>query len=108
MFGLAAFTAQQRVKEIGIRKILGASIGSIFVLLNKDFIKLVLIASAIAIPIAIILMNKWLQNFAYTIEIQWWIFVGSGFISLLIALLTVSYQAIKAALMNPVNSLKSE
>ncbi|WP_435357069.1 ABC transporter permease [Emticicia sp. SJ17W-69] len=108
LFGLAAFTAQQRVKEIGIRKILGASISSIFFLLNKDFIKLVLIASVVAMPIAIILMNNWLKNFAYSIEIQWWIFVGSGCISLLIALLTVSYQAIRAAIMNPVKSLKTE
>ncbi|NBA85434.1 ABC transporter permease [Emticicia sp. CRIBPO] len=108
LFGLAAFTAQQRVKEIGIRKILGASLGSIFFLLNKDFIKLVLISSVIAIPSAVFLMNSWLQNFAYKIDIQWWVFAGSGFISLLIALLTVSYQAIKAALMNPVRSLKSE
>jgi putative ABC transport system permease protein len=108
LFGLAAFTAQQRIKEIGIRKILGASIGSIFLLLNKDFIKLVIIASVIAIPVASILMNEWLQNFAYTVEIHWWVFAGAGFIAMTIALLTVSYQAIKAALMNPVKSLKSE
>ena len=108
LFGLVTYITQQRVKEIGIRKILGASIGSIFFLLNKDFIKLVLIASIIAIPIAVILMNNWLQNFAYTVEIHWWVFAGAGFISLLIALLTVSYQAIGAALMNPVKSLKTE
>ena len=108
LFGLAAFTAQQRVKEIGVRKVLGASISSIFFLLNKDFIKLVLIASIIAIPTAVILMNNWLQNFAYTIEIHWWVFVGSGFGALFIALLTVSYQAIRAALMNPVKALKTE
>lgn len=108
LFGLAAFTAQQRVKEIGVRKILGATVGSIFILLNKDFIKLVLIASIIAIPSAIFLMNKWLQNFAYTIEINWWVFAGSSLIALFIAVLTVSYQAIKAALMNPVKSLKTE
>ncbi|MBA4850874.1 ABC transporter permease [Emticicia sp. BO119] len=108
LFGLAAFTAQQRVKEIGVRKVLGASVASIFILLNKDFIKLVLLASVIAIPVAVVLMNKWLQNFAYKVEIHWWVFVGSAFTSLLIALLTVSYQAIRAALVNPVKSLKTE
>jgi putative ABC transport system permease protein len=108
LFGLAAFTAQQRVKEIGVRKVLGASISSIFILLNKDFMKLVLIASVIAIPLAIFLMNNWLQNFAYKIEIHWWVFVGAGFIASVIALLTVSYQAIRAALANPVKSLKTE
>ncbi len=108
LFGLAAFTAQQRVKEIGVRKVLGASVASIFFLLNKDFMKLVSIASVVAIPFAVVLMNKWLQSFAYKIEIHWWIFVGAAFISVLIALLTVSYQAIRAALMNPVKSLKTE
>ncbi|RYU97580.1 ABC transporter permease [Emticicia agri] len=108
LFGLAAFTAQQRVKEIGVRKVLGASITSIFLLLNKDFLKLVIIAAVIAIPVAIVLMNNWLQNFAYKVEVHWWVFVGSAIISLLIALLTVSYQAIRAALVNPVKSLKTE
>lgn len=108
LFGLAAFTAQQRVKEIGVRKILGASISSIFFLLNRDFIKLVVIASVIAIPLAMVLMNKWLQNFAYTIDLHWWIFAGAGLIAFFIAVLTVSYQALRAALMNPVKSLKSE
>ncbi|MFD2519359.1 ABC transporter permease [Emticicia soli] len=108
LFGLAAFTAQQRVKEIGVRKVLGASVTSIFLLLNKDFMKLVVIAAVVAIPLAIFLMNSWLQNFAYKVEIHWWVFIGSAFISLLIALLTVSYQAIRAALVNPVKSLKSE
>lgn len=108
LFGLAAFTAQQRVKEIGVRKILGASVGSIFFLLNKDFIKLVVASSVIAIPLAVFLMNKWLQNFAYKIDISWWIFAGSALIAMFIALMTVSYQAIRAALANPVKSLKSE
>lgn len=108
LFGLAAFTAQQRVKEIGVRKVLGASVASIFILLNKDFMKLVSIAALVAIPLAVMLMNKWLQNFAYKIETHWWIFAGAAFTALLIALLTVSYQAIRAALMNPVKSLKSE
>ncbi len=108
LFGLAAFTAQQRVKEIGVRKVLGASVTSIFLLLNKDFMKLVVIAAVIAVPLAVVLMNSWLQNFAYKVELHWWIFIGSAFISLLIALLTVSYQAIRAALVNPVKSLKTE
>ena len=108
LFGLATFTAQQRVKEIGVRKVLGASIGSIFILLNKDFMKLVLIASVIAIPLAVWLMNKWLQNFAYKIDIHWWVYVGAGIISLFIAFATVSFQAVRAALMNPVKSLKTE
>lgn len=108
LFGLAAFTAQQRVKEIGVRKVLGASVASIFILLNKDFMKLVSIAAVVAIPLAVVLMNKWLQSFAYKIEIHWWIFAGAAMVGVLIALLTVSYQAIRAALVNPVKSLKTE
>jgi putative ABC transport system permease protein len=108
LFGLAAFTAQQRVKEIGVRKVLGASVSSIFYLLNKDFMKLVAIAAVVAIPLAVVLMNKWLQSFAYKMEIHWWIFAGASFTALVIALLTVSYQAVRAALMNPVKSLKNE
>jgi putative ABC transport system permease protein len=108
LFGLATFTAEQRTKEIGIRKVLGASVVNITTLLSKDFLKLVLIAIVIASPIAYYFMQKWLQDFAYRIEISWWIFAVAGAISLLIALLTVSYQAIKAALMNPVKSLRTE
>jgi putative ABC transport system permease protein len=108
LFGLVAFTAETRTKEIGIRKVLGASVVSITALLSKDFLKLVLIAIVIASPIAYYFMQKWLQDFAYRIEISWWIFAVAGAISLLIALLTVSYQAIKAALMNPVKSLRTE
>ncbi|MES2797432.1 MAG: FtsX-like permease family protein, partial [Bacteroidota bacterium] len=108
LFGLAAFTAEQRTKEIGIRKVLGASIFSITQLLSYDFIKLVLIANLFALPLGYWAMTKWLQNFAYQIDISWWIFVLSGFSAITIALLTVSYQSIKAALMNPVKSLKTE
>lgn len=108
LFGLAAFTAQQRVKEIGVRKILGASVGSIFILLNKDFIKLVLIASIIAVPAALILMDKWLQNFAYRINISWWVFVGAILLSIFVTIITISFQAIKAAVANPVKSLRME
>ena len=108
LFGLAAFTAEQRTKEIGIRKVLGASAASVINMLNKEFIKLVLISSVIAIPLAWWAMNKWLEDFAYRVEIGWWVFVVAGIIALLIAVLTVSSQAIKAAFANPVKSLRSE
>ena len=108
LFGLAAFIAEQRTKEIGIRKVLGASVGSITALLSKDFLKLVLISVAVGSPVAYYLMDKWLADFAYRTEISWWIFALAGALAVLIALLTVSYQAIRAALMNPVESLKTE
>ena len=108
LFGLAAFTAEQRTKEIGIRKILGASVFSILSLLSRDFVKLILVSFVIAIPIAWYAMNQWLQNFAYRIDIAWWIFGIAGLGALAIALLTVSFQAIRAALANPVKSLRSE
>ena len=108
LFGLVTYISEQRTKEVGIRKVLGASIGNITVLLTIDFIKLVAIAMVIAAPLAWLLMNKWLQDFAYRISISWWIFAVAGFIALLIALLTVSYQAIKAAVANPVKSLRTE
>ncbi|MCF2446867.1 ABC transporter permease [Dyadobacter sp. CY345] len=108
LFGLAAYTAQTRTREIGVRKVLGSSVVGIVELLAKDFIKLVLIGVVIAVPIAWYAMSKWLQDFAYRVEIQWWIFAVSGFLALAVALLTVSFQSIKAALMNPVKSLRSE
>jgi len=108
LWGLASFASQQRIKEIGIRKVLGASVSNITTLLSKDFLSLVLISILIATPIAWWSMNKWLQDFAYRINIGWWVFVLVGAIALLIALLTVSFQAIKAALSNPVKSLRSE
>ena len=108
LFGLATFTAEQRSKEIGIRKVLGAGITSITQLLTKDFLKLVIIAIVIASPIAWLAMDKWLQNFAYRINISWWIFFVAGFTAIIIALITVSFQAIKAAMANPVRSLRSE
>ncbi len=108
LFALATFTAEQRTKEIGIRKVLGASVVSLSTLLSKDFLKLVGIALLIACPIAYFLMDKWLANFAYKINIDWWIFALAAVFAILIALVTVSFQAIRAALMNPVKSLKTE
>lgn len=108
LLGLAMFTAEQRIKEIGIRKVLGASVGSLFTLLSKEFLILVLIALFIASPIAWFAMDKWLQNYTYRTAIEWWVFALSGVVSVMIALLTVSFQAAKAALINPVKSLRSE
>jgi putative ABC transport system permease protein len=108
LFALSAFMAEQRSKEIGIRKVLGATVTNITGLLSIDFVKLVLIAIVIASPIAWYGMNKWLQDFAYKAPISWWIFALAGFTAIIIALFTVSFQSVKAALMNPVKSLKSE
>ncbi len=108
LFGLATFTATQRVKEIGIRKVLGASVGSITAMLSKDFLVLVSIAIVIAVPVAWFGMSKWLQAFAYRINMEWWMFLLAGVLALVIALCTVSFQAIKAAVANPVKSLRTE
>jgi putative ABC transport system permease protein len=108
LFGLAMFSAEKRTKEIGIRKVLGASVTNIAAMLSKDFLELVLIALAIASPIAWYFMNQWLQDFAYRVHISWWVFALAGSGAMLIALITVSFQAIKAALANPVKSLRSE
>lgn len=108
LFGLAAFTAQQRVKEIGVRKVLGATVTSITIMLGKDFIKLVFLSILIATPIAWYAMNKWLEDFAYRIDIGWGVFVIAGLVAMFIALFTVSFHAIKAAVANPVKSLRSE
>jgi putative ABC transport system permease protein len=108
LFGLSAFTITQRVKEIGIRKVLGASTGSIVELISKDFLVLVVIAAIIAFPVAWYAMNHWLHNFAYRINIAWWVFVAAGIIAFLIAFATISFQAVKAAISNPVKSLRSE
>ena len=108
LFGLAAFSARQRIKEIGIRKVLGASVTSIIILLSKDFLKLVILAIILGSPLAYFAMQKWLQSFAYKTSITWWIFALAGSIAIAIALVTISFQAVKAALANPVESLRSE
>jgi putative ABC transport system permease protein len=108
LFGLATYTAEQRTKEIGIRKVLGASVTEVTQMLSKEFLKLVLVASLIAFPVAWWAMNEWLQSFAYRINISWWVFVAAAAFALMIALATVSFQAIKAALTNPVKSLRTE
>jgi putative ABC transport system permease protein len=108
LFGLATYAAEQRTKEIGIRKVLGASVTSVTKMLSKDFIKLVFIACLIAFPLSWWAMNKWLQSFAYRINISWWIFLAAAVAALFIALLTISFQAIKAAVANPVKSLRTE
>jgi putative ABC transport system permease protein len=108
LFGLVAYAAEQRVKEIGIRKVLGANVSAIVGMLSKDFLKLVIIAIIISIPAAWYVMQKWLQDFAYRTHIQWWIPVSASVITIVITLLTISYQSIKAAVANPIHSLRSE
>ncbi len=108
LFGLVSYVAEQKKKEIGIRKVLGASINSVVQLLTKDFIKLVGIAFLIASPIAYFFMQRWLEDFTYRIDIQWWVFVLAGAFALLITLLTIGVQSIKSAMANPVKSLRTE
>jgi putative ABC transport system permease protein len=108
LFGLAAFTAERRTKEIGVRKVLGASVAGVTALLSKDFLKLVVLSCLVAFPLSAWIMNNWLAGFQYRISISWWIFVAAGVTSIMIALITVSFQSIKAALNNPVKSLRTE
>jgi ABC-type antimicrobial peptide transport system permease subunit len=108
LFGLATYMAEKRIKEIGVRKVLGASVMSITSLLSKDFLKLVIISLVIASPIAWWAMHAWLKDYSYHIKIEWWVFVLAGVLSIAIALITVSYQSIKAAISNPAKSLRTE
>jgi putative ABC transport system permease protein len=108
LFGLAAYTAERRTKEIGIRKVLGASVTGITTLLSADFLKLIVLSALIAFPLAWWAMNSWLQGYPYRIAISWWVFIMAGLLSVLIAVVTISFQSIKAALMNPVKSLRTE
>lgn len=108
LFGLAAYMAESRIKEVGVRKVLGASVAGITALLSKDFVKLVVISFLIAAPLAWWAMSKWLQTYTYRVDIHWWVFVFAGLLSVAIALLTVSYQSIRAAVANPIKNLRSE
>ena len=108
LFGLSIFIVERRIKEIGIRKVLGASIPNIIGLLSTGFLKLVLISALSASPLAWYFRHQWLQNFAYRINIEWWVFIAAGLIAILIAFLTISFRALKAAIVNPVKSLRTE
>ncbi|HYC28663.1 MAG TPA: FtsX-like permease family protein, partial [Chitinophagaceae bacterium] len=106
--GLAAYTAERRTKEIGIRKVLGASLGNVVSLLSRDFLRLVALAALIAFPLAWWVMNNWLNDYQYRIQLSWWVFGAAGVLAVVIALGTVSFQAVKAGLSNPVESLRTE
>ncbi|HLX90143.1 MAG TPA: FtsX-like permease family protein [Puia sp.] len=108
LLGLSMLSAEKRTKEIGIRKVLGASAGRIVAILSSDFLKLVVVSLVISIPVAWIAANKWLENFPYRVELGWWLFASAGLLVILVALITISFQSIKAALANPVKSLRTE
>jgi len=108
LFGLSVLAAEKRTKEVGIRKVLGASVSSVVTILSKDFLKLVIISLLAAIPLSWLAANKWLENYPYRITLSWWMFASAGILVVLIALATVSFQAIRAAVANPVKSLRTE
>jgi putative ABC transport system permease protein len=108
LFGLASFMAERRTKEIGIRKVMGANVATLWKMLSKDFVVLVLLSCLIAMPVSYYFMQNWLQKYEYHTEISWWIFLVTCLAAFVITLITVSYQALKASMMNPVNSLRSE
>jgi putative ABC transport system permease protein len=108
LLGLSLFSTAQRVKEIGVRKVLGASVSHIVLLLSRDFVKLVLVSFLIAVPIAWYVMNRWLENFVYRVDLRWWVFAVAGVLALVIALVTISFQTVRAAVANPVKSLRTE
>jgi putative ABC transport system permease protein len=108
LFGLSVLAAEKRTKEVGIRKVLGASVRGVVAILSKDFLKLICIALVIAIPAAWMVADKWLQNYPYRITLSWWLFAFAAILVILIAIVTVSFQAIKAAVANPVKSLRTE
>jgi putative ABC transport system permease protein len=108
LFGLASHSAERRIKEVGIRKVLGASVQNIVSMLSKDFLKYVLIAAIIAWPLSWLSVYKWLQDYAYRIDISWWIFLSAVVLAMIIAFVTISFQAIKAAIASPVKSLRTE
>jgi putative ABC transport system permease protein len=108
LFGLSVLSAEKRTKEIGIRKVLGASVRSVATIMSKDFLKLVIISLFIAIPLAWLAASKWLQNYPYRITVSWWMFTGAALLVVFIALATVSFQAVKTAVANPVKSLRTK
>jgi ABC-type antimicrobial peptide transport system permease subunit len=108
LLGLVIYTTTQRTKEIGVRKVLGASVSQIVTLISKDFLGLIMLAFAVAVPLSWMAMHKWLENFAYRTEISWWIFITAGAVMITIALVTLGFQTIKAAIANPVKSLRTE
>ncbi|NNU34665.1 hypothetical protein HK413_12395 [Mucilaginibacter sp. S1162] len=108
LFGLATFATQRRIKEIGVRRVLGAGVWGIVVMLMQDFVRLVALSLLIAFPLAWYAMNKWLSSYAYRVELSWWIFAGAGLLAIVIAVLTVTYQSVRAALNNPVKSLRTD